>query len=132
MTTISGYLPTVAETISAKLPVELIEKILTRLPVSAVIELSIAEDSALQRKGNARGKGYLSQCILESMGWKAVFVDRMTLITLRSLFEFIVEAYQLVYGGRFSHACVQTGAPSLISTLCMTTFADFCATSTVR
>jgi hypothetical protein len=108
MTTISGYLPAVAKTISAKLPIELVERVLTRLPVSAVIELSIAEDAVLQQTGNGRGKGYLSQCILHSMGWKAVFVDRMTLVALRSLFEFISEAYHLVYGVRLCHAFVRT------------------------
>jgi hypothetical protein len=108
MSTVSTYLPTIISALATKLPVELVEKILTRLPISAVLELSIAEDEIIQQNtGRVMANGFLSQCILGSLGWKAVFPDRETLLDLRDVFRLVAEAYQLVYRRPFSHAIVR-------------------------
>jgi hypothetical protein len=106
-TTVSPYLPAIISALSSRLPVELIERILTRLPLSAILELSIVEDELLQQNTEtARARGHLSQCILGSLGWRRVFPDRDTLLGLTNLFRLITEAYELVYCRPFSHAAV--------------------------
>jgi hypothetical protein len=106
-TTVSAYLPAMVSAMTAGLPVELVERILTRLPVSAVIELAIVEDEVLQHKDNSMATGYISRCILSSLGWRAVFPNRDALLELCDIFRLIAEAYQLVYRRPFSHDFVR-------------------------
>jgi hypothetical protein len=107
-TTVSAYLPAMVSALTTRLPVELVEKILTRLPLSAVLELSIVEDEmARQSTEQKRADGFISRCILGSLGWKPVFPNRTTLLNLRDLFTLMSEAYQLVYRRPFSHAIVR-------------------------
>lgn len=106
-TTVSKKLPELIRLIE-KLPNELIEKILTRLPLSAIIELSIAEDKlSPQRSEDAWASGHLSQCILISPGWKRVFPSRKHLLVSRLYIRFAMEAYNLVYGRKFCHGFVR-------------------------